>query len=124
MRCAPYPTEDETRLLEDALVADPLADSFHQLWNDSARQNREIFTELFRIVPTNLVRDWKAYNNYLPKVKTGHVAADVPLDRIKDRLSLVKGSLVECPLDFLIDQKDFTEGFEWSGFSPTLAIYI
>jgi len=61
MRCAPQPNEDETRVPEDALVADPLADSTLHLWNDTARKNREIFTEVFRPVPTNLVRDWKAY---------------------------------------------------------------
>lgn len=118
MRCAPTPNDDETRLPGDALVADPLANSTLQLWADTARKNREIFTEVFRIVPTNLVRDWEAYNvcllvsfpsekltrglyfrkNYVPKVKTGHVISDIPLSRIKDRLSLVKGSLVECPL--------------------------
>lgn len=31
-------------------------------------------------------------------MKTGHVVSDITLSRIKDRLSLVKGSLVECPL--------------------------
>ena len=35
---------------------------------------------------------------YLPKVKTGHVVPKIPLERIKDRLSRVRGSLVECPL--------------------------
>jgi phospholipase D1/2 len=124
MRCAPEPNEDETMLQEDALVADPLADSTLQLWMDTARTNREIFTELFRPVPTNLVRDWKAYDNYVPKVKTGHVVPDIPLHRIKDRLSLIKGALVECPLDFLIDEKDFVEGADWLGLNPTLPIYI
>ena len=28
----------------------------------------------------------------------GHVAPNVPLERVKERLSLVKGALVECPL--------------------------
>ena len=168
MRCAPVLNIDETKLPVDAWVADPLANSTLQLWMDTARKNREIFTEVFRIVPTNLVSNWKAYNvrifififfgnrampnfvilrgqNYLPKVKTGHTVADVPLARIKDRLSLVKGSLVECPLvraqfmhrypkvytdsrnqlqDFLIDEKDFTQGLEWDGLNPTLAIFI
>jgi len=122
MRCAPQPNTDETRLPEDALVADPLADPTIQLWNSTAKKNQEIFTEIFKIVPTNLVGDWEAYNNYIPKVKTGHVVSDITLPRIKDRLSLVKGSLVECPLDFLIDQKDFTEGIDW--LNPTLDIYI
>ena len=36
--------------------------------------------------------------SYVPKVKTGHVAPGVPLDRVKNRLSLVRGALVECPL--------------------------
>ena len=35
---------------------------------------------------------------YVPKVKTGHVAPEVPLARVKDRLAHVKGALVECPL--------------------------
>ena len=35
---------------------------------------------------------------YLPKVKTGHVVPEIGLQRIEDRLSRVRGSLVECPL--------------------------
>lgn len=62
MRCAPIPNEDETEVREDALVADPLADSTQQLWMETARKNREIFTEVFRPVPTNLVRSWSAYD--------------------------------------------------------------
>jgi len=62
MRCAPIPNEDQIGDPYDDLVADPLADSALQLWNDTARKNREVFTDIFKIVPTNLVRDWKAYN--------------------------------------------------------------
>ncbi|KAJ7212524.1 hypothetical protein GGX14DRAFT_534321 [Mycena pura] len=57
MRPAPTPNEDETGSQEDALVADPLSAETLALWNDTARKNREIFTEIFRPVPTNLVRD-------------------------------------------------------------------
>ncbi|PSS38102.1 hypothetical protein PHLCEN_2v82 [Hermanssonia centrifuga] len=124
MRPAPLPNDDETSQAEDEAVADPLSDSTDALWNGTAKKNREIFTEIFRPVPTNLIRNWDAYANYVPKTKTDHVAPDVPLSRIKDRLSQVKGALVECPLDFLIDQHDFVEGPEWSGFDPTLPIYI
>jgi len=124
MRCAPVPNEDQIDDPYDALVADPLDDATLQLWNDTARKNREAFTEIFRPVPTNLVRNWNAYDHYVPKVKTGHVVPEVPLARVKDRLSLVKGSLVECPLDFLIDDKDFVEGADWIGLNPTLPIYI
>jgi phospholipase D1/2 len=62
MRPAPYPNQDETRSPEDSLVADPLSDETLSLWYDTARKNREIFTEIFRPVPTNLVRDWNAYD--------------------------------------------------------------
>jgi phospholipase D1/2 len=61
MRCAPEPNDDEIGTREDNAVADPLADSTLELWNRTARTNREIFTEVFRPVPTNLVRSWSAY---------------------------------------------------------------
>lgn len=39
-----------------------------------------------------------AWQNYVPKVKTGHVVPGIPLDVVKQKLSEVKGSLVEAPL--------------------------
>ncbi|CDO76228.1 hypothetical protein BN946_scf184644.g2 [Trametes cinnabarina] len=124
MRAAPHPNEDETEQDEDRMVADPLSDETMNLWMNTARRNREIFTEIFRPVPTNLIRSWKDYDNYVPKVPTDHVVPDIPLERIKERLSQVRGALVECPMDFLIDEKDFVEGPDWKGFNPTLPIYI
>lgn len=61
MKPAPHPIEDESRLEEDRTVADPLADETLQLWENTARKNREIFTELFRPVPSNLVRSKSTY---------------------------------------------------------------
>jgi len=67
----------------------------------------------------------------------------MPLQRVKDRLSEVRGHVVEAPLvrhlvldprcfdadlcvrqDFLIDDKEFATGVEWKGLNPTLPIYI
>ncbi|KAK0243927.1 phospholipase D [Armillaria nabsnona] len=124
MHPAPHPNDNEFNLREDDLVADPISDATLALWNGTAKKNREVFTELFRPVPSNLVRDWKAYEAYVPKVKTGHVIPGITLDRLKSRLSEVKGALVECPLDFLIDDKEFVSGPEWAGLNPTLPIYI
>ncbi|KAJ7886537.1 hypothetical protein B0H14DRAFT_2498500 [Mycena olivaceomarginata] len=45
------------------------------------------FTEIFRPVPTNLVRDWEAYDGYVPKVKAGHVVPGIPLEHVKKQLS-------------------------------------
>jgi len=61
MRPAPYPNDDEIGTREDDAVADPISNATLALWNETARKNREIFTEVFRPVPTNLVRDWNAY---------------------------------------------------------------
>ncbi|KAG6372484.1 hypothetical protein JVT61DRAFT_7587 [Boletus reticuloceps] len=124
MQPAPTLGEDETHLPEDAAVADPLADETLDLLYSTARKNREVFTELFRPVPTNLVRSWSAYENYMPKVKPGHVVPGIPLQRVKERLAQVKGSVVECPLDFLIDDKEFVEGIDWLGLNPTLPVYL
>lgn len=62
MRPAPIANEDETNSEYDAIIADPLADETIDLWNGTAKRNRDIFTELFRPIPTNLVRDWDAYS--------------------------------------------------------------
>ena len=62
MRPAPHANEDETGEREDAWVADPLADATLDLWNSTAKRNRDIFTEIFRPVPTNLVRTWEQYD--------------------------------------------------------------
>ena len=61
MRPAPVPTDYEIGTDEDAAVADPLADSTLELFDGTARKNRVIFTECFRTVPSNLVRDYKSY---------------------------------------------------------------
>ena len=61
MHPAPVPNADETALEEDARVADPLSDEMLNLLNTTARVNREVFTELFRPVPSNLVHNWAAY---------------------------------------------------------------
>lgn len=62
MRPAPHKNKDELHLEEDQAVADPLSDETLELWEGTAKRNREIFTELFRPVPTNLVRSKDAYN--------------------------------------------------------------
>ena len=62
MRPAPVGNEDETYINDDARVADPLSDEFMKLLNTTARVNREVFTELFRPIPSNPVRNWNAYD--------------------------------------------------------------
>lgn len=62
MRPAPYGNPDETNDSGDRLVADPLSDQTMSLWNSTAHRNREIFSDVFKTVPTNIVRNWKNYD--------------------------------------------------------------
>lgn len=62
MHPAPILNKDEIGTPNDDLVADPLSADTQNLWDNTARRNREIFTEVFRPVPTNLVRSWAAYD--------------------------------------------------------------
>jgi len=124
MKPAPHPYDYDFGSKDDALVADPVAESTMQLWRQTAKKNREIYTEVFKTVPNNIVRNWETYEQYVPKVRTGHVAPGVTLDRVKQCLSQVRGQLVDCPLDFLIDDKGLVSGPEWTELNPTLPIFL
>ncbi|KEP49732.1 phospholipase D/nuclease [Rhizoctonia solani 123E] len=124
MRPAPIPNESELGTREDDAVRDPLSDKFQDLWISTAIKNRAIFSELFKTVPTNVVHNWAEYKNYLPKVKAGHLATELDLGIVKDKLSQIHGHLVEAPLEFLIQQPELVEGADWQGLNPTLPIFI
>ena len=66
MRPAPNPADDFTHTKEDFLVADPLLHQTDQLWKETARKNREIFTEIFRPVPSNFVQNVDSYDVRVP----------------------------------------------------------
>lgn len=61
MRPAPIPNENELGTREDDAVSDPLSDEFQALWIGTAIKNRAIFSELFKTVPTDIVRNWEQY---------------------------------------------------------------
>jgi phospholipase D1/2 len=125
MTPVPNPHKDITTSEDDAVVADPLSDEFQERWNNAAHRNTQIFAELFKCVPSNNVRNWKQYENYVPKVKAGHLAnADLTLQQIKDKLSKIEGHVVEGAVDFLIEETEMTTGLKWSAYDPTLPIYI
>ncbi|CAG7850914.1 Phospholipase D1 Short=PLD 1; AltName: Full=Choline phosphatase 1; AltName: Full=Meiosis-specific sporulation-specific protein 14; AltName: Full=Phosphatidylcholine-hydrolyzing phospholipase D1 [Serendipita indica DSM 11827] len=125
MTPVPHPHKDTTMSREDQMVADPLSDEFEQLWNNTAHKNTQVFSEIFKTVPSNNVRNWNQYEAYVPKVKAGHIAAtEMPLQTIKDKLNSVQGHLVEGAVDFLIEEPGLTTGVRWAKYDPTLPIYI
>ena len=98
MKPAPHPIEDESRLGEDRAVADPLANETIHLWENTAKKNREIFTELFRPVPTNLVRSKSAYKvSYHPRSRTPFFAFNGPRFRRTFPMSRTGMSCPICP---------------------------
>ena len=125
---------------EDNIVADPLSDAFESLWNSRAKTNTEIFRKVFHAVPDDTVRNWNDYKEFYeyyfqkedpkgdpkgdPKnaeqkaarYQWGHVVRDgfspgaAGAREVKDWLSRVKGTLVEMPLMFLIEEDIAQEG--------------
>lgn len=68
MRPAPIPNDNEIGTREDNAVADPLSDHFQGLWISTAQKNRAIFSELFKTIPNNIIRNWKDYTVRPPRL--------------------------------------------------------
>ena len=129
---------------EDNVVADPLSDTFQSLWNSRARQNTEIFRQVFGAVPDDNVRNWNDYKEFHeyyfrkaddqadgkqakipPRYLWGHVVRDdFPgpggVTLVKDLLSRVKGTLVEMPLLFLVEEDIAKEGLSLNDLTEQL----
>ncbi|KAL1408303.1 hypothetical protein Q8F55_005109 [Vanrija albida] len=128
MKAAPVPNSYDWGSPDDLSVADPLSDEFVNLWNTTGKTNREIFEHIFRCVPTDKVRSWTQYSEYIRatgSIKTGHVAhAALTAQEVKNDLSKIRGHLVDMPIHFLEEEAYLTEGDFMSVNSVTLAIYI
>ena len=120
----------------DNVVSDPLSKTFESLWNSRAWQNTDVFRQVFRAVPDDTVKNWNDYKEFyeyyfkkadnesgseqvisrLPRVSWGHIVRDdfTPgpegVKQVKDLLSRVRGTLVEMPLMFLIEEDIAKEG--------------
>ncbi|KAF8508610.1 hypothetical protein JB92DRAFT_579944 [Gautieria morchelliformis] len=91
------PQRRRTPQRSNVLVADTVPDKVLSLWEGTAKKNRDIFTEVFRPVPSDFVQDWQAYK--------------------------VRDQLVEMPLRFLADEKDFVDNADsLEGFESATAV--
>lgn len=83
MRPAPYDIDNPLRQLSgtdaewEALVTDPLGEEVEKLWKDQANRNSDIADEIFQVVPSDKVRNWKQYHQFFTArgARTGHVAS-------------------------------------------------
>lgn len=125
----------------DRLVEDVMSAEFWELWSGTASSNMEIFDKVFHPVPSNKVRTWDDYKEFFSKhfiipgvemkdeekegkVDYGHVVAEEfpgGVEEVKEWLGRVRGTLVDMPLDFLVDVKDIAkEGLSLNGLTDEL----
>jgi phospholipase D1/2 len=131
----------------DQLVRDPLSHNFRNLWRNTAKSNTEIFSRAFHNVPNDKVRNWKDYDEFFSRhflavvakteaekappgqsaagrVDYGHIVKEEfpgGIQEVKEWLGGVRGTLVEMPLDFLIEVKDLAkEGLSLNSFTDEL----
>ncbi|KAG0158289.1 hypothetical protein PDIDSM_5802 [Penicillium digitatum] len=131
---------------ESKVVADPLSDTTQSLWNSRARTNTEVFRKVFHAVPDDTIRNWAEYKEFYEyyfhknekeaeglegsaspaRFQWGHVVSDdfAPgaegARQVKELLSQVKGTLVEMPLMFLIEEDVAKEGLTLNELTETL----
>ncbi|KAL4779269.1 phospholipase D/nuclease [Aspergillus varians] len=116
---APSPNDYDYGCAEDRLVADPLSDDFIQHWNQVAHQNTLIFQRVFAPVPDDTIKTWLQYRLHswkhligpdgLQDSRWGHVQkgnfsrGEKGAKEVKGELAKIRGTLVEMPLDFLVN---------------------
>ncbi|KAI1319331.1 phospholipase D/nuclease [Xylariaceae sp. FL0255] len=125
----------------DRAVEDPVSPDFWQFWNGRARTNTQVFSKVFHNVPNDCVRNWKQYEDFFSKkfvnpgekvseheragrVDYGHVVREEfpgGVDEVKEWLSRVRGTIVEMPLEFLIEVEDLAkEGLSLNALTDKL----
>lgn len=127
----------------DRAVEDPLSERLWRAWTDTARTNTEVFSKVFHNVPNDRVRNWKDYDDFFSRhfvipgapplkeeekagrVEYGHVVREEfeggGVAEVKEWLSRVRGTLVEMPLDFLVEVEDLAkEGLSLNAFTDEL----
>ncbi|KAI0204873.1 phospholipase [Astrocystis sublimbata] len=135
------PQEYDWSSRADRAVEDPLSEDFWRSWTATARTNTEVFSKVFHNVPNDRVRTWDDYDKFFSRyfiipgveykdrekegrVAYGHVVRDEfrgGAGEVKEWLSRVRGTLVEMPLDFLIDVKDLAkEGLSLNAFTDEI----
>ena len=131
---------------EDIAVSDPLSPKFLNMWNTCAKRNTDVFGKIFHPVPHDSVRTWKDYDTFYErffheadkeadgkegnkkpaKYEWGHVVAEnfspgeEGIREVKDLLSKVRGTLVEMPLLFLIDEDIAKEGLSLNALTEEI----
>ncbi|CAF4201090.1 unnamed protein product, partial [Adineta steineri] len=101
---------------EDMNVDDPCSDEFYNYFRDTAKNNAQIYEEVFNTLPSNRVREFAQVESYVdrPKLKqTDPLAAH-------EKCKKIQGFIVEFPLDFLADDVLMPKWNTSEGMAPIL----
>lgn len=90
MHPAPVLNEYDFGSSEDLAVQDILSDEFQTLWHGTGEKNREAFKTVFLPVPSDDIKNWKQYDEFLKP----HAGVSVSLHR-----SQRDAELLMCRLD-------------------------
>jgi hypothetical protein len=89
---------------KDEILFDPLKDELWSLLMDTAKNNTEIYRDLFYCYPDDLMRTF----DEVLKMKRPNKLDDIELNKLKDSYNKekdnIKGHVVEFPLHFLEDE--------------------
>lgn len=77
---------------------DPVADSFYvDVWQATAKNNAQIYEEVFRSYPTDLVETFEEFQKWTSQIPMSEYSPQQAEERVRD----LKGVLVDFPLNFL-----------------------
>lgn len=116
----PAPYEYDFGSEEDKMVEDFLSDDLWNYLRATAKGNEAIFEELFHCYPTNQVRNWKQYVDYLKDIsRPCHLVNKYLEDpvTVKQKLDGIKGYIIPMAHEFLIEEKELVKsGIQYNDY--------
>lgn len=109
---------------ENSLVEDPLSDNLWNYLRSTAKNNEEIFEEIFNCYPSNQVRNWNQYKSYISEwTRPCHVVKKYQNDAqtVKTKLDGIRGHIVPMAHQFLIEETELVKpGIQYNDFVSDL----
>lgn len=120
----PAPYEYDFCSEEDSLVEDPVSENLWNYLRSTAKNNEAIFEDVFHCYPTNQVRNWKQYNQYISEwTRPCHVVKKYANDpvTVKAKLDGIKGYIIPMAHEFLIEEGELVKsGIQYNDFVSDL----
>ncbi|CAF3547959.1 unnamed protein product [Rotaria socialis] len=97
-------------------VDDPCSDEFYEYFRQTAKRNSQIYEEVFSTLPSNQVRTFVDVETYAQRPKLKETDPLTAHEKCKQ----IKGFIVECPLEFLVDDVLMPRWNTSEGMAPIL----